>query len=519
MARAVRMLSRSIERGLGGYRQAFVRADPNQPRKLKRPLHVGIIGGGLAGIVSALALAERGAKVTLFEKEAHLGGKLGGWREDFIEADGKTVSLPIDHGFHAYFPHYYNMNDWLARLGITNLAPIGEYRILQRDRSVLSFNDSGKAPGLNVLGLAEQGLFGLKHVLPPTGRMMLLERFFRYHPERSFRDYDHTSFEAFIERARLPKAIALVFTTFSRAFFAEPDRMSLAELMKAFHFYYLSHDRGLIYDYLKEGYASGLIAPLRAHLDRLGVEVRLGTKVDHLAREGRGGDTERNGPGFRIGEQAFDDVILAAPSVIARDILMKSEFARREAPEFIAQIKHTPNGQRYAVLRLFADKRIDGGGPVFIATERVRLLDSITFLHRVDSELDAWAGPSRGVYELHSYAVPDDVKDEEVATFLKREFEHFYPEMIGANAVHEHLQLKNDFSAYHVGLHANRPTTVTPIKGLLLAGDWVKLPMPAMLLEAACVSGLLAVNVIFAREGVAAENIDTVPLRGLLSRR
>jgi isorenieratene synthase len=91
--------------------------------------------------------------------------------------------------------------------------------------------------------------------------------------------------------------------------------------------------------------------------------------------------------------------------------------------------------------------------------------------------------------------------------------------MIGANAVHEHLQLKNDFSAYHVGLHANRPTTVTPIKGLLLAGDWVKLPMPAMLLEAACVSGLLAVNVIFAREGVAAENIDTVPLRGLLSRR
>ena len=510
MARAARIASRAIERGLGGYRQPFVRADPNQPRKLKRPLHVGIIGGGLAGIVSALALAERGAKVTLFEKEAHLGGKLGGWRENFVDpSTGETVSLPIDHGFHAYFPHYYNMNDWLARLGITNLAPIGEYRILQRDRSVLSFNDSGKAPGLNVLGLAEQGLFGLSHLIPPTGRMMLLERFFRYHPRRSFRDYDHISFAAFIEQARLPKAIALVFTTFSRAFFAEPDRMSLAELMKAFHFYYLSHDRGLIYDYLKEGYASGLITPLRAHLDRLGVDVRLSTTVDHI---------ERSGSGFRVGAETFDDVILAAPSVVTRDILQKSEFAHREAPEFVAQIKRTPNGQRYAVLRLFTGKRIDGGGPVFVATERVRLLDSVTFLHRVDSELDAWAGPSRGVYELHSYAVPDDVQDEEVTRLLKAEFEHFYPEMRGAQSVHEHLQLKNDFSAFDVGLHLDRPSTVTPIRGLLLAGDWLKLPMPAMLLEAACVSGLLAVNAIFEREGVALENIDSVPLRGLLSR-
>jgi len=511
MARAERIVSRSIERGLGGYRQAFVRANTNQPRQLKSPLHVGIIGGGLAGIVSALALAERGAKVTLFEKDSHLGGKLGGWREDFVDpSTGETVSLPIDHGFHAYFPNYYNMNDWLTRQGITNLAPIGEYRILQSDRSVLSFNDSGKAPGLNVLGLAAQGLFGLSHILPPKGRMMLLERFFRYHPTRSFRDYDHVSFATFIEQARLPKAIALVFTTFSRAFFADPDRMSLAELMKAFHFYYLSHDRGLTYDYLSEGYASGLIAPLRAHLDRLGVVIRLNTEVDRI---------ERDGAGFRVLEHAFDDVILATPSVIARDILMRSECAQREAPDFIAQIKHTPNGQRYAVLRLFADKRIEGGGPVFVATERVRLLDSVTFLHRVDNELDVWAGPSRGVYELHSYAVPDDVKYEDVATLLKREFEHFYPETRGMNSIHEHLQLKNDFSAFHVGLHQNRPSTVTPIRGLLLAGDWLKLPMPAMLLEAACVSGLLAVNVIFAREGVQLEDIDTVPMRGLLSRR
>jgi isorenieratene synthase len=504
-----RALGRVIERGLGGYRRPFVRPDTSRPSSLPRPLRVAVVGGGLAGLLTAHVLAERGATVTLFEKEGHLGGKLGGWREDFVDPEtGEAVSLPVDHGFHAFFPHYYNFSTWLERLGIRNLRNIGEYRILRVDGSSLSFDERGKAPGLNVLGLARQGLFGLSDVLPPTGRMVLLERFFRYHPERTFESYDHVSFQSFVERTRLPKALALVFTTFSRAFFADPDRMSLAELIKAFHFYYLSHDRGLLYDFLAEGYASGLIQPLRAHLDRLGVTVRLGASIGSLAR--REGSLEVNG-------ERFDDVVLAAPAAAVREILLASAFAREEAPAFVDKLGVLRPGQRYAILRLFSKRRVSPEGPVFVATERKRLLDSVTFLHRVDPELDRWCEGRRGVYELHSYAVPDDIPDADIGRLLEEELVGFYPELRGAVHLHRHLQIKRDFSAFHVGRHADRPSTVSPLRGVTFAGDWVKLPVPAMLLEAATVSALLAANAILDREGCAVEAIDTVPLRGLLA--
>lgn len=35
-----------------------------------------IIGGGLAGLSSAISLAHKGFKVKLFEKNAHFGGKM-----------------------------------------------------------------------------------------------------------------------------------------------------------------------------------------------------------------------------------------------------------------------------------------------------------------------------------------------------------------------------------------------------------------------------------------------------------
>ena len=38
-----------------------------------------IVGGGVAGIQTALRLADRGIRPTIVEKESDLGGKLRGW--------------------------------------------------------------------------------------------------------------------------------------------------------------------------------------------------------------------------------------------------------------------------------------------------------------------------------------------------------------------------------------------------------------------------------------------------------
>jgi isorenieratene synthase len=52
----------------------------------------------------------------------------------------------------------------------------------------------------------------------------------------------------------------------------------------------------------------------------------------------------------------------------------------------------------------------------------------------------------------------------------------------------------------------------------VLAGDWIALPVPAMLMEAAVTSGLAAANAILRQEGVREEPVYSVPLRGLLAR-
>ena len=72
--------------------------------------------------------------------------------------------------------------------------------------------------------------------------------FHEYDEAKTFDKYDSSSFEEFARESRLPLSLQLIFNTFARAFFPPADKMSAADL-KNFHFFYLSHNHGLLYDY------------------------------------------------------------------------------------------------------------------------------------------------------------------------------------------------------------------------------------------------------------------------------
>jgi isorenieratene synthase len=66
-------------------------------------------------------------------------------------------------------------------------------------------------------------------------------------------------------------------------------------------------------------------------------------------------------------------------------------------------------------------------------------------------------------------------------------------------------------------MYRHRPGVESGVPGLVCAGDWVKLPFPAMLLEAACSSGLCAANVLLREEGLREEAVSSVPPKGLMA--
>jgi len=492
-----------IRRRLGGYLALVHAPDVRAPRQLETPRSVAVIGAGVAGLTAAHTLADRGYRVDLLERAHYLGGKLGSWPVEL--APGRRVH--VSHGFHAFFRHYENLNRFLDAVGVRqNLRSIDDYVILSLDGRKQTFGRLPKTPVLNLLGMLFSGAFSLSDALRAPGRDCY-GVFLEYDADSTFRQLDQLSYADFVRRAHLPPALELAFGTFARAFFASSDRLSFAELVKAFHFYYLSHDRGLIYDFPTEDYESWLLEPLRERLLSRDVQIRLGQAVAGI---------ERTAEGFIVDGRSYDRVILATDAASAASII---EHSLGLDTNTVATLRTVRAGQRYAVWRIWIDRDVRAELPVFVITEKLRVLDSVTLYHRFerDTQRDLEGHGGGFVLELHSYALPDDLAAEDVRTAFMADLLVHFPELAGLRIEHESFQLRADFTAFHVGMQRDRPTTDVGTPGFYCAGDWVKLPFPAMLLEAACSSGLVAANAVLALDGLRTEPVYSVPLRGLLA--
>jgi hypothetical protein len=117
---------------------------------------VAVIGGGLAGITAAIALAEAGAAVTLLEARPRLGGATCSFSRD---------GLTVDTGQHIFLGCCTAYRDLLGKLGMTAHAPVQA----RFDVSVLA---PGKTPRRG--RLRRTALPGPLHMLPALGRYPFL---------------------------------------------------------------------------------------------------------------------------------------------------------------------------------------------------------------------------------------------------------------------------------------------------------------------------------------------------------
>lgn len=498
------MLRQLIRKKLNNYRIPLNQPDTSLPFALAASKRVAVIGGGIAGISAACNLSERGFEVHLFEKENFLGGKVGSW---LFNSNGET--LRTEHGFHGFFRQYLNLREFMKKTGsFKHLIPIDDYTILFDKNKKQGFKGLDPTPLLNVLDLRKYGIVNWLTFINPLGLPFI--NLLRFDFENTYKNFDNESFASFAKRTRMNNKMRMVFNSFSRAFFAEPEDMSMAELIKSFHFYFLSNEDGLQYDVLDDDFQQSFIAYCEAFLKKHNAVINYRTPVNAI---------EKTASGFAVNGQQFDYCVLCT-DVKHTKRLMQNAKGFDAYSKAVSKLTGLKQAGRYAVLRLWTNRfEADPNVPFFIFTDRLKCLDSITFYHRMEKESAAWSKEHNGgIFELHSYAVPKDlVSDEEVKAQLLKETYHYFPELEGMEIVHQYFQHRDDFPGFHTGQYATRPEVNTGVPGLYLAGDWVKMKNCTMLMEAAYTSGALAANYIITEEKLQENPLISVPLKGILA--
>ena len=498
------MLRQLIKNKLHNYRIALNTPDTTLPLKLQSKKTVAVIGGGIAGISAACNLSERGFDVHVYEKEKFLGGKAGSW---LFESNGET--LRTEHGFHGFFRQYLNLRNFLKKIGaFKHLIPIDDYTILFDKDKKQGFKGLDPTPLLNVLDLRKFGIVDWKTFINPLGIPFI--NLLRFDFASTFKNFDAESFASFADRTKMNAKMRLVFNSFSRAFFSEPEDMSMAELIKSFHFYFLSNEDGLQYDVLDDDFQHSFIDYCEAFLKANNATIHYSSPVNSL---------EKTATGFVVNGVTYDYVVLCS-DVKHTKRLMSTAKGFDAYPEVMQKLTTLKQSGRYAVWRLWTDKfEADPNLPFFIFTDRLKCLDSVTFYHKMEKESAAWSEKNKGgIFELHSYSVPKDiVTDEEVKAHFLTELYHYFPELQGMTFKHEYFQHRDDFPGFQTNQYANRPRIETGIPGFYLAGDWVKMDNCTMLMEAAYTSGAEAANLIMSKEKLQQNPLVSVPLKGILA--
>ncbi|MFC9795476.1 FAD-dependent oxidoreductase [Streptomyces sp. NPDC127584] len=466
-----------------------------------------VVGGGIAGLAAATLLAERGVDVTLYEREASLGGRLAGWPVELADGSAATMS----RGFHAFFRQYYNLRGLLRRVdpALERLRPIGDYPLQHASGLYDSFARVPRTPPWNALGFAALSPSFRRDDLGGLDARAALPLLDVRLPELYAR-YDGISARALLQRIGFPEAARhLAFEVFSRSFFADPDELSAAELALMFHIYFLGSSEGLLFDVPDEPYPQALWDPLARYLDGHGVRLRTGTPVHAVEPDPRGGHvvvTEE-------GTDRADALVLALDPAGLRSLAAQSPTLCDDA--WRARVGRLDCAPPFLVHRIWLDRPVGANRPGFLGTSGYGPLDNISVLERWEGEALRWARKSGGsVVELHAYAAEPSGDPEALSRALLAELHRVYPETRHARVVDERRLWRADCPLFAVGGADDRPTVDTPDPTVTVAGDLVRTDLPVALMERAATTGFLAAAAHLRRWGLRGQTLWTVPRRG-----
>ncbi|HSG43737.1 MAG TPA: FAD-dependent oxidoreductase, partial [Anaerolineales bacterium] len=313
-----------------------------------------IIGGGVAGLTTALHLAERGLKPLILEADERAGGRLSG--KDDIEINGHHFTN--EHGVHGLWSSYLNLRHMLKRHDILpQLIPANEEQWIYRSGRTVK-----RAPiGSNIRNSKIPAPF---HYI----QLFLLPQFLWMLDIRDWASLFNVwgtlvmaiGIDPFVEDQPLegltfgkslkrwgPAIRSLFFGLTRNGLSTDPDDVPLAGFLAFLRFYTVMRRDAWAFDYLPNG-SSEVIENLSAKIKSLGGEIRYGSRVKRAERmEKDGGWAVRFKSGKSFESVNAPYVILASDSPAAESIVKKS---------FQADDLFFPHGLGHAVIRLWFDK-------------------------------------------------------------------------------------------------------------------------------------------------------------------
>lgn len=450
---------------------------------------VTVVGGGLAGIAAACALADSGWRVHLLERRPYLGGRASSYEHP---GTGEV----IDNCQHVLIGRCTSLIDLYRRLGVldairwydrfTFLTPDGQSAVIEPGRfpaplhSAMAFLRAPIFTATDKLAIA-WGLSTFLNGLPPD-----TEENFAHWLSR------HRQTRRAVERFWKPVLVS--------ALNEDLERISVHYAAKVFRESFLlspeSGRMGIPAIPLSELYGRAV-----GYLQQRGSLVSLRTSVEAVMPAGDGWSVRAGGSSF---ESAA--VILALPfeGMAALLSALPRNDASQELAGRLAQFEHSP----ITGIHLWLDREVTH------LDHAVLLETTIQWMFNKSRLQPSHRGQEATYLELVVSAsrslVP--MRRQEIVDLALQELTQFFPAVASANLLKAAV-VKEVRATYSIRpwLDQVRPGPASPWPGIFLAGDWTASGWPATM-EGAVRSGYLAAGGLAGRNFVVPE----LPPSGLM---
>ncbi|BFM40035.1 FAD-dependent oxidoreductase [Synechocystis sp. LKSZ1] len=242
------------------------------PTQLSQPKSVVVVGAGLAGLASAYELSQRGFQVTLLEKSPNLGGKIAGWP---IQVGEETFQM--EHGFHGFFPQYYNLKSIVQELSISeNFRSLDFYSLVFREGYAPEvFRPSHSAFPWNIvdLGISSPNRLRWGINLTKLAHLQVFRAITGFQIPKSYNQYDNISVADWVAQGFPQGLYDLYFLPFAKSSLNAPDVLSTGELLQFFHFYFFGNPEGLAFNGTKDDMVTSLVMPIVRAIEAKGGRV------------------------------------------------------------------------------------------------------------------------------------------------------------------------------------------------------------------------------------------------------